>query len=156
MSHSVPSSLLFLEHDHTRLDVLLEDLEVISRMALQLRQEPEMLEDARQSWHHMFEEILGHFAREEHRLFRQLVQWLPALSLQLEELQNQHLEMRNMLQQIGTLLQGDPDELEALTAQFEAHWQGLKTLWTNHSATEWELLDGVRQQTALQPPPSHN
>lgn len=142
MSNS--SSLHYLEHDHTRLDVLLEDLEVISRMAIRLREEPEMLEDARQSWLHMFEELVGHFAREEHRLFRQLVKAVPALEADLLDLQKQHLEMRGQLQQIGRLLQGDLDELIQLESHFDHYW----TVWTAHSATEWEILDRVRSELA--------
>lgn len=133
-----------IEHDHTRIDVLFEDLGATARLVVSQTVDADLLEDSRQTWRHLLEELLGHFGREEHLLFRPLALQEPALSDALQQVTAQHTVLRNMLQVIGNGLLSDGEAFEALASSFDAQWQALQQLWDEHSALEWQLLEPLR------------
>lgn len=139
-------SLEHIEHDHTRIDVLFEDLGATARMVIQYTTDVDILEDTRQTWQHLLEELLGHFGREEHLLFRPLALQHPEMMESIQQVTQQHVVLRSTLQSLGQALFSDGASSEQLTQQFESQWLFLQALWDEHSALEWKLLEPLRAE----------
>lgn len=147
MKRDFSTTLEGIEHDHTRLDVLFEDLEATARQGLQEQGDPTMLEDAQLIWQHLHEEILSHLAREERFLFTMLSEEYPELIPELQALVSQHKLLRRQIQGIGAALHAEPGVLELAQASFDRLWSELAGLWTEHSAREWALLTRIREDS---------
>lgn len=139
-------SLEHIEHDHTRIDVLFEDLGATARMVIQYSTDVDILEDTRQTWQHLLEELLGHFGREEHLLFKPLALQRPELMASIQQVTQQHTVLRSTLQSLGQALCTDGASSELLSQQFESQWPLLQALWDEHSALEWKLLEPLRAE----------
>lgn len=140
-----------VEHDHTRLDVLFEDLGAIAAQSLRNLEDPTLLEDARSAWQHLHEEIAAHLAREERWLFTRLASEMPGLKADLDGLVAQHVALRRQLHGIAALLLGGDGTLELAKASFEHLWRELAGLWAEHSAREWDLLKSIRNAPGFTP-----
>jgi iron-sulfur cluster repair protein YtfE (RIC family) len=137
-----------IEHDHTQLDVLFEDLRAVSQQGLSASDE-ELLQDARTNWTFLQEEIARHFGKEERKLFAVLAEQYPALRESFDALAKQHQTIRRELVELGQMLKGPPEEVATRQESFDMRWQALEALWELHSNTEWELLQGISRPNVV-------
>lgn len=148
-----------IQHDHTRLDILFEDLRALTQQGL--AGEIELLVDAREQWETLRQDIARHFVGEERSLLEPLARRFPAFRTQLEVLPGQHLTILSLLARMGPLFEDgsrptSPSDstLPGSTVsgpthsgtEIEALWKSLDQLWQEHSALEWKIIQEIEVQ----------
>ena len=142
MAIDLEEPMLMIEHDHTRLDLLLEDLEAVARQGLNAGDE-ELLQDARTTWSHLYAEIARHFGNEERKIFQVLSSVYPELKGPLDQLTAEHRVLRTVLTRIGQMLEGSVEEVALRRGGFDEQWQELTRLWTAHADMEWTIFQDI-------------
>lgn len=138
-----------IQHDHTRLDILFEDLRALTQQGL--AGEIELLVDAREQWETLRQDIARHFVGEERSLLEPLARRFPAFRTQLEVLPGQHLTILALLARLGPLFEDGsrPSTSSGPTppiTEIEALWKSLDQLWQEHSALEWKIIQEIEVQ----------
>jgi hypothetical protein len=145
VSLDIFDSVLRLEHDHTRLEVFLEDLVEIARQGFEATDE-QLLEDARATWALLQGEITRHFVLEEGRFFEQFAGRFPELRPRLQRFREQHEQLRGLMVGLGAMLQGSTRDVLTRRADFQPLWETLWRMWRAHSREEWEMLHELSQR----------
>lgn len=151
MKRDFQETLDGIEHDHTRLDVLFEDLGAMAALGLQSLEDPTFLEDAQSAWQLFHEELASHLYREERGLFSDLAKKLPEWKAEIDGLIAQHVAIRRQLQGVAQALGGSPETLGLARASFDHLWRELAKLWAEHSAREWDMLTRIRTLPGFTP-----
>lgn len=133
-----------IQHDHTRLDILFEDLRALTQQGL--AGEIELLADAREQWETLRQDIARHFVGEERSLLEPLARRFPAYKAQLEQLPAQHVTLLSMLARLGPLFEEGPHAPTLKGTEIEALWKSLDQLWQEHSALEWKIIQEIEVQ----------
>jgi len=143
---SLHDTVFEIQHDHTQLEVLFEDLLLIARQAFMSAEELELMEDASAQWSCLQQEIAGHFGREERKIFSPLGSAYPEHAETLQALSSQHQTLRHELVAFEQLLRGSAAEVASHQKEFEARWATFAVLWQAHSELEWKLLQTIRER----------
>lgn len=130
------------KHDHTLMDVLLEDLTALAQHCFTC-QDSELIEDTRKAWRHLKAEFMHHIHMED-GYFRLLSQRSPHLTTVLEQLSLQHHHILSMLEALGELLLGPVEEVVTQRSSFLRRWDELGQIWKEHSHAEWEMMASLR------------
>lgn len=140
-----------LEHDHTELDILIENFRSLSQITLQGPGNDELIEDTRAQWLALEAEVIRHFVREERLLLRPLARKRSDLQVIFRLIEAQHQELSRWFRALGLTLRGEALTFGVAQPEFAESWHAVEGLWQRHTEVEWELFRAIRQngETAL-------
>jgi len=135
-----------VEHDHTRLEVIWEDLQLLVQGLVSTGGRDERA-DAVRYWRELTSLLQAHFEKEEATLFHELVQERPEMAAKVAILTRQHRLIDEKIVRLGAMIMGSEGGPPLLAQDLLKTWRGLDALWENHTEEEWRALAHLRDDS---------
>lgn len=148
MSVSMDEPILKVEHDHTNLDIIFEDLLAIAKEATKDINDILLMDDLKKQSIYIKETLSTHFSYEESKLFSMFRRLYPLSESMFEKFISDHKRLLKKLELFHDTITKFSYSLEQ-KSEIETLSYEIKCLWLNHSQEEYFFLQNLSENGSI-------